>query len=304
MDETKLGVEDTSKEDRIFLILLVSAMTIWGFSWSAGKAVAGVVDAGQIVFWRFLLTFLSFIPVAVFSRSSLRVRPIVFLQLTFASLFYVAYNWLFILGLEKGLAGAGGVLVTTLNPIITFALSAILFQSALTNLQRLGLIIGLLGGFLMLQSEGLDLTKLFYSGNLYFLLAAFSWAFMSFLSKMSRSRIGSFGFSYYVYGLSTLFTLVLSHTTSLSQVFHHGALFWLNLVYLSVISTTFGTTVYFFASARLGPDRASSYIFLVPATAVLGSWIFMSEIPQTMVLLGGALAVIAVYLINRRSSTR
>jgi drug/metabolite transporter (DMT)-like permease len=76
--------------------------------------------------------------------------------------------------------------------------------------------------------------------------------------------------------------------------------FWISLFYIAVISTTFGTTVYLYASSKLGSSRASSFIFLVPATALFSSWLFLSEVPAWTTLAGGALAVAAVYTINKK----
>lgn len=74
--------------------------------------------------------------------------------------------------------------------------------------------------------------------------------------------------------------------------------FWLNIFYLSAVSTTFGTTVYFFAASRYGSKMASSFIFIVPLSAVLGSVIFLQEKPDFIVIFGGFISLIAVYLIN------
>jgi drug/metabolite transporter (DMT)-like permease len=74
--------------------------------------------------------------------------------------------------------------------------------------------------------------------------------------------------------------------------------FWMNMFYLSLVSTTFGTTMYFHASAKLGSAKASSYIFLVPFTALLGSWFFLKENPTWTIIAGGFFAVLAVYFIN------
>ena len=60
----------------------------------------------------------------------------------------------------------------------------------------------------------------------------------------------------------------------------------------------FGTSIYFYASTRLGPKKASSYIFLVPFTAILFAIYFLDEPFQLSTILGGGLGVLSVYLIN------
>ena len=81
---------------------------------------------------------------------------------------------------------------------------------------------------------------------------------------------------------------------------YFDSIFWWNLFYLASISTSFGTTIYFIASSRLGSAKASSFIFLVPASAMLSSWGILGEKPEWTTISGGLLAISAVYLLNRK----
>ena len=68
---------------------------------------------------------------------------------------------------------------------------------------------------------------------------------------------------------------------------------------LSVLAMSFGTSIYFLASLRLGAKRSSSYIFLVPLTAMGFAMYLLSEPLVLSTLIGGILGIIAVYLINK-----
>ena len=69
--------------------------------------------------------------------------------------------------------------------------------------------------------------------------------------------------------LTKLFNLLL--------VFKFDLTFWVNLILLSVFAMALGTSIYFYASTELGPGKASSFIFLVPLTAILFSMYFLRE---------------------------
>ncbi|MBN2870836.1 MAG: EamA family transporter, partial [Campylobacterales bacterium] len=58
-------------------------------------------------------------------------------------------------------------------------------------------------------------------------------------------------------------------------------------------------TIYFIASGKMGSGRASSYMFLVPVCALASSYVLLDEIPSVPLLIGGAISMMAVYLINR-----
>ncbi|MCR6640451.1 MAG: DMT family transporter [Sporocytophaga sp.] len=57
---------------------------------------------------------------------------------------------------------------------------------------------------------------------------------------------------------------------------------------------------FFVATSRLGAGKASTFIFLVPFSAALGSWIFLKEVPEIHTIIGGFLGIFAVYMINRK----
>lgn len=285
-----------------FTLLLVLAMITWGFAWPSGKSVAGLAHPHIIIFWRFLFTALSLIPVVLFLGKSFRLPgKMVWIQVGIGGILYTVYNQFFLLGLENGLPGAGGVLVTTLNPIFTYLLVHI-FTRALPEKDKIfGLLMGILAGLIMLRIWDISWDSLLQTGNLFFLFGSISWAFLSMNSHSTGEKISPVVYSFYVYSIGTLFDLLLAWNQPLLSVFDLDWKFWFHVFYLAIVSTTFGTTVYFFAATRLGSRLASSFIFLVPVSAMLGSWIFYKEIPEWNTVFGGLIAIIAVTLLNRNS---
>ena len=76
-------------------------------------------------------------------------------------------------------------------------------------------------------------------------------------------------------------------------------IFWFNLIILSIGAQVFGATVYFIATTKLGPSKASSFIFLVPITAPIFSMFLINEELGINTIIGGIMTMTAVYLINR-----
>ena len=77
-----------------------------------------------------------------------------------------------------------------------------------------------------------------------------------------------------------------------------GPSFWLLVLFLGVVATDFATTCYFISAARLGSGRAASFMFIVPTAAILLAWLLLGERPDAVTLVGGALSIAAVYLVN------
>ena len=78
--------------------------------------------------------------------------------------------------------------------------------------------------------------------------------------------------------------------------------FWLNLIFGAVIVTALATTIYFYTTTRLGAEKASSFIFLVPLAAAVSSWLFLGEQIRAHTIAGGILGMAAVYMINKKKS--
>ena len=64
---------------------------------------------------------------------------------------------------------------------------------------------------------------------------------------------------------------------------------------------SFANTMYFFASSKIGAVKASSFIFIVPLTAIIFSKILLDEPVRLTTLIGGFLSIIAIYLINKKN---
>ena len=82
------------------------------------------------------------------------------------------------------------------------------------------------------------------------------------------------------------------------DVFTFESRFWWMMFIVAVLSTAVGTSIYYMGVARVGATQASSFNLLVPATALISSFIILGEIPSVLTLIGGSLAVFATYLIN------
>jgi drug/metabolite transporter (DMT)-like permease len=288
-----------NQPNRITLIILIlMSMTAWGGSWTSAKVITNLSAPEVLTLWRFLITVISFIPILVWMKTPMKLSKRSFLQALAGAVFIVIYNKFFFLGLRYGLAGAGGVLVTTMNPLLTFILTILLFKRAATKVELVGIILGFTGGLILLEIWEISINKLLISGNLFFLIASLAWASLSLTSERSKNYMSPVVFSFYVYGFAVVLDLFISLPYPMFQPLKFGLGFWLNILFLSVGCTTFATTVYFYASTRLGSRRASSFIFLVPGSAVLLSWVLLREIPRLSTIIGGIIGVSAVYLIN------
>ena len=278
---------------------MVLAMLSWGLSWTNAKLVGQYGDAPLIMVWRFLLATISIAPILLFAKISFFIEKKNLLLIFFNSLFMVSYNYFYFRGTQVGLAGAGGVLVTTLNPVLTLLISTVIYNTRISKKDIFGLAFGLISGAFIIRIWELDITSLLQSGNLFFILASISWVCVTITTSNSKGKLSFMSYSFWSFAFAFILSMPLAYEQNLLSVFEFDWIFWINLLFLSCIAMSFGTSIYFLASTEWGAKKASAYIFLVPLTAMGFAMVLLLEHLQTSTFIGGLFGIYAVYLINK-----
>lgn len=304
---------NTARRNNLLFLGMIVSMAFWGGSWVSAKLISVSLAPEMTAFWRFFTQSIAFLLVMLFTRRSFALSLRAALWLLAGGLVLGVYNIFFFLGLQVGgLAGKSGVIVTTLNPIFAFVISAIVFHTGVRRLQIVGLFLGLSGGFLLM-----DPVRLFSGGGidpigLLFVGAALLWAVLTNISKEIRRDLDIYQFSFYLYAIASLMLAGFAMLRGNFILPGSGAVtgtgpgtggytagFWINVLYLGIPAGVFANSMYFTAVHELGAHRGASFTFMVPATAVLSSLLILGEVPQVLTIIGGTLAVFAVYIIAR-----
>ncbi|MDP6862023.1 MAG: DMT family transporter [Candidatus Marinimicrobia bacterium] len=285
----------------LYLTLILS-MTIWGLSWTNAKILSDYGPSSVLAFWRFFFSSITMIPVLWLTGNNFRVTRLGMKYILTGAVFISLYNIFFFMGTNIGSASVGGIIVPTFNPIITFIISVLLMKQVVYRMDIIGLILGFTGGVIVLQAWTLSLEQIISNGNLFFICASISWGIMSIISGRSHAHVSTLSFSFWVYTISTLIYLGATWNKDIFLIFTYDWIFWVNMFFLSVGAMVFGTTVYFFGTTRLGPEKASAFIFMVPVTALFFSVLLIGERLEITTMIGGLMTMIAVYLINKSHS--
>ncbi|MFY9088722.1 DMT family transporter [Arcobacter aquimarinus] len=283
---------------RIFHILMVFAMIFWGASWISTKVLTTYVNEYELVFLRMGICFITMFPIIYFYKLSFKIDLKSFYLILVASVILTFYSIVMFLGVEHGTGSFGGALVTTLIPIITFILIAFLHKKTISLKDSFALILGTFGVLNMLNIWNFNLYEIFSKDNIYFLLAAFLWSILTIVTSKA-TKINAFVFTFYTYIISssTLFIFFVD-ANIFEKVLDFDFIFWFNIFVITILSTTFATSIYFIGASKLGAKEASSYIFLVPASALSFGAIFLGEEITFNVIIGTIFTIIAIYILN------
>ena len=266
----------SEKNKNIFYAFMFLAMAGWGLSWVSAKVLSAYINEYEMIFFRNIFTVITLFPVLLFTKKSFHINLKSFILVLVASVVMIAYMKCFFLGTKFGTASLGGALVTTMIPINTFIIMALFFGKKIEKKDIFALILGALGVFTMLNIWSFSHEEIFSQKNIYFVLASILWPILTIVSSKA-TKISPMVFTFYMYVITTIMVMVFFVDVPNINYKEFDWIFWLNVLSISVISTTFATTLYFVGIEKLGTNEVSSFIFLVPLFAIILSVIFLKE---------------------------
>jgi drug/metabolite transporter (DMT)-like permease len=207
------------------------------------------------------------------------------------------YNLCFFIGLKSVPAGRAS-LVASLQPSFVYLISACLWGERLTGFKLAGIALSFSGAVLAL-SQG-DLSRLMAGGlglgDLYVLGCALSWVIYTLLG----SRVSTFppvARTAYSTWMGSLLILLAGLGTP-PQISAWPPMVWVAVVFLGLGGTTLAFLLFLQGIAAIGASRASIFINLVPVFGILFSTLLLGEPLTLPTLLGGAIVLSGVGLIN------
>jgi len=277
-------------------ILLSLAMISWAIAWTNAKIVGEYLSFYNLIFFRFLLGFISLLPFLMYNKKNLPSLK-AYKYIIIPSILFFIYNIAFFKGTYFGEAGRGAILVTTLNPLFTLLIISFIRKKIIFK-EVLGIIVGLFGGLIIMDVFKYGFDIIFDLKNIYFLICAFTWGVMTVFIDLAQKKINPYIFI----SLCYFFTMVISWFFTDFRLIDLSLLdfrFYFNFFLVSIAAMSFGTSVYMYSTSIIGPIKASVFIFSVPFLAMGTSFIFLNEIFSLNTMVGGLISLIAIYIVNK-----
>jgi len=282
---------------KLFYILMFIAMIGWGASWVHAKVLSNYINEYELIFLRNFFTIITMIPVLIISKKYFYITAKGIVLSLITAIVMILYLKYYFLGTKFGTASLGGAFVTTLIPINTFLTMALFFGKKIKPKDIFALILGAFGVLTILNVWTLSFEEVFTQHNIYFIFASILWPIITILSSKATDT-SPLVFSFYMYIFMSIFVLLFFMDISELQFQKYDTIFWINILSIAIISTTFSTSVYFIGIEKLGTNEVSSFIFLVPFSAISLSIIFLNEKVHYTIFIGTILTLLAVKMLN------
>lgn len=289
--------------------LLFLSAVIWGLTWPAGRVVALNMPPITSASWRFTLAALPMLLLVYRShRGWPRLERQHYHWLALAGVVGVyGYMVCFMWGLSQVPAGRGS-LVIAINPVLTAIGAAIFLRERITRRMLLGMVLAIVGALTVI-TQGRFVE--FFSGGLGYgeiilLGCSVSWAIYSLMSKRSMAFTDTLTATTYPIVVGTVLLLLTAplldrYLVGYQHSFHPSSVpwvAWLSLLFLAWGATVLAYSWFFGGVHQVGPTTATAYNTLVPIFGVFFSWLLLQESMDWSLLIGGAIAIAGLAIMN------
>jgi drug/metabolite transporter (DMT)-like permease len=282
----------------IFALAVVSVL--WGTTWLASKQgvkhmpalqMAGIrqLIGGSLYLGYFFLKGYSFPKIKEFG-------PLIVL----AFLNFVCSNGLSTWGVKYISAGLGSI-IGAIFPLWMVIIGLFSAKDKIPSKAILGLILGFAGVCVIFYEHlGDFLNPDFSFGIMLSLIATWTWAFGSLYTKKHALGFNPYfglGFQMVIAGFSLF--IISTFDPNFIPIPKIPAASWWSIAYLVVFGSVIAFVAYLYSLQHLPTEQASIYAYINPVVAVLlGAWVFDEKL-SFILLVGGAVTLLGVYLVNK-----
>jgi len=274
------------------------AAIIWG---SNGVIVNHVpFDAQIVAFFRVLFASLILLPIVFLNRKT-EVTSVARswgswkIMLGLGSL--LALGWTLLFHSMKLISIANAVFLNYTAPLFAALFIPVFLKERLEQYTLIALAISIGGVFLISFQRGLHIgSEQSQMGTAFGLLAGLAYAGFIILSKKALSSFSNLVVAFFSYSIASVFLLPFVVDVSLSWSLSSLIL----LLVLGIFNTGFAVTLYLRGLNEIKAQKAVVLTYLEPASAVIFGFVFLSQPPTPLMIVGGSLILVAGYLVSKR----
>jgi drug/metabolite transporter (DMT)-like permease len=286
-------------------IILILLGAIWGASYMFIKIGVSEIPPLSFVAGRTLIAAIAlFVVLRLRGETLPRARrawqPLIAMGIFNGVIPYTAITW-GELHITSGLAA----ILTAAMPLFTILLAHYWTRDErLTTIKALGVIVGFVGVAVLFMEELSRGFQLEFWGQLAVVLAALSYAVATLVARKFLGGVSHVVAATGQLGSAALWMLPLSLAFDNPLALRPSLAAIGSLVILALLGTAFAYVLYYWLVEHTGATRTALVTYLIPITGVLWGAVWLNEPLRGDALLGLALIIAGVGLVNRSAASQ
>lgn len=276
------------------LAAALTTIVCWASAFAGVRAGLAEFGPGPLALYRFGVASLALGGYALMARipppPARLLLPVAALSLVGITAYHLLLNY----GQVTVPAGTASIIIAVV-PVMTALLSLALGQERLSKVGWLGSFISLAGVLLIVLGRGQ--TVGFTAGALLVLISALASALYFVLQKPLLTQVRPLQFTVWSLIAGTVPMLVFA--PELLRVWAQAPLgAHLTVIYIGLFPAALAYLTWSYAISRVGAAACTNLMYLTPVLATLIAYLWLGERPHELALLGGAVALGGVVLVN------
>ncbi len=278
-----------------WVILLILSI-IWGSSFILMKKSLIYFNYLEVAFFRLIIAFFTLSPFFISSIKNIKtfhIFPILIVSIIGTILPAIIFAYA-----QNYLDSANAGMLNALTPIFTFFLGIIFYRNKWYNTNIIGLIIGLLGSYILLLPSNINMVQTKYS--LLVILATFCYALsintikekLHSLRPLDIAVISSF----ISFIIPTIFIINQGINNSFVKI-HQNISSFIYIIILGVVCTSLAIVLFNYLIQKTSALFGSSTTYLIPVFAILWG-IVDNEIINNHEIFGVIIILSGVFIMN------
>jgi drug/metabolite transporter (DMT)-like permease len=279
------------------------AVIVWGASFIATKVALTELSPVTVVWLRFLMGVLILGGTVILQRRLQRPEKTEWAYFALLGFLGITFHqWLQSNGLQTSEAGTTAWIVAT-TPVFMALLGWFLLRESLGWARTSGILLAF-AGVLVVVSKGdfdsISIGRFGAPGDVLILISAVNWAVFSALSRRGlRSHPASL-MMFYVMAFGWLFTsLLFLPTDGFAEIGNLSGSGWGAVTFLGVLCSGLAYIAWYDALQALSTAQTGVFLYIEPLVAVVVAFFVLGEAITPASLLGGAIIILGIWLVNR-----
>ena len=282
-------------------LALAAICIIWGTTYTAIKFAVSDFPPFLLVGIRQSMAGMLLLSLAAAKGKTFRSDRKYLLRQMFTGFFTITGGNGFVTWGMQFVSSGLAAIIGSLTPVAVVLINIAWRGAEMINARVIaGVLLGFGGLGLVFHDGWLDFLRVEYRWGIVACFAScFSWSLGTVMAKRWNNTAAS---PLYNAGLQLtaggLGSIVLHFLFNPSAQIHHTTAGWLAIFYLVTIGSALAFTLYTYVLSHLSATVSSLYTYINPVVAIFLGWIFLGEHLTFWTVLGMAITIVGVWLVN------